>query len=66
MWFAVVLIVVAVLVVAIVVRDLTRRPDPSLTYDPNRSALPPSEHVKGSSGWEGVTGGPDPGRGVGF
>ncbi len=66
MWLTIVIIAFAVVVVATVVRDLTRRPDSSLEHDPNRSALPPSEHVKGSSGWEGVTGGPDAGRGAGF
>ncbi len=66
MWFLLVVAVLAVVVVAIGVRDLRRQPDPTLEYDPARSALPPSERVKGSSGWEGVTRGADPGRGLGL
>lgn len=64
MWFSIVLVAFAVIVVAFGVRDLMRKPDATLEYDPSRSAIPPSEHVKGSSGWEGVTDGLDAGPGA--
>ncbi|MGA8980944.1 MAG: hypothetical protein WB473_17680 [Pedococcus sp.] len=66
MWFLVTVAVLVAVVVAIGLHDLRRKPDPTLAYDAARSALPPSEHVNGSSGWEGVTRGADPGRGLGL